>query len=60
MQKLHRESRVFSFLSGALAFVLSAVLCVGFVMLVEKTHDLLSGRGVRKQTLVGAARLQST
>ncbi|MDQ2855927.1 MAG: hypothetical protein M3R68_06340 [Acidobacteriota bacterium] len=31
-----------SFFSGFLAFVLSAAMAIGFIALVNKTHDLLS------------------
>jgi hypothetical protein len=40
-------------LTGFLAFVLSAILGLGFAVLVNKTHDFLAGRGIETQTLVG-------
>jgi len=37
-----------------MAFVLSAVMGVGFVMLVDKTHDLFAGAAFEEQTVVGS------
>jgi hypothetical protein len=42
MRRRNTKSRSFSFLGGVLAFALSAVMGVGFVALVNKTHDLFS------------------
>jgi hypothetical protein len=36
-----------SFFSGLLAFGLSAIMAIGFIALVNKTHDLLSVAQVR-------------
>lgn len=38
----HPAAHAMSFFSGLLAFALSAVMAIGFIALVNKTHDLLS------------------
>lgn len=35
-------AQAMSFFSGLLAFALSAVMAIGFIALVNKTHELLS------------------
>lgn len=47
-----RPAHAMSFLSGLLAFVLSAVMAVGFIALVNKTHDLLSAAQVEGPVVV--------
>jgi hypothetical protein len=47
-----RPTQAMSFLSGLLAFVLSAVMAVGFIALVNKTHDLLSVAEVEGHVVV--------
>lgn len=51
------SSRAFNFTSSLLAFALSAVMGVAFVMLVDKTHDLLSATalegGWQEQAVLG-------
>lgn len=41
-KRVSNGSRTFNFISNLLAFVLSAVMGIAFVMLVDKTHDLFS------------------
>lgn len=41
-KRVSSGSRAFNFINTLLAFVLSGVMGVAFVMLVEKTHDLLA------------------
>ena len=52
-KRLNRGSRAWNCISGLLAFVLSAIMGLGFVTLVEKTHDLLSSAAFSDQTVVG-------
>ncbi len=40
-------------ITGLLAFVLSAVLAVGFVAVVNKTHDLFAGAECEQQKVPG-------
>jgi hypothetical protein len=47
-----RPTHAMSFLSGLLAFVLSAVMAIGFIALVNKTHDLLSPAQFEEQVVV--------
>jgi hypothetical protein len=49
----HRFSRLSNLLSGASAFVLSAILGMGFVMLVDKTHYLFAGLQGCRQSIEG-------
>jgi hypothetical protein len=54
MRKKFGGSRPLSLIGGLMAFVLSAVMGVGFVVLVDKTHDLFSGAAFAEQTVVGS------
>ena len=54
MRKKFNGSRHLSLIGGLMAFVLSAVMGVGFVMLVDKTHDLFAGAAFEEQTVVGS------
>ena len=42
MRKVNRASQPLGVISVALAFGLSAVMCLAFVLVVDKTHDLFS------------------
>ena len=54
MRKKFSGSKPLGLINGFTAFVLSAVMGVGFVMLVDKTHDLFSGVAFEEQTVVGS------
>ena len=47
-----QPAQAMSFLSGLLAFVLSAAMAIGFIALVNKTHDLLSSAQFEEQEAV--------
>jgi hypothetical protein len=47
-----RPAPAMSFVSGMLAFVLSAGMAIGFIALVNKTHDLLSPAQSEGQVVV--------
>jgi hypothetical protein len=52
-KRLNSGSRAWNSVSGLLAFVLSAIMGLGLVTLVEKTHELLSSPAFDEQAVLG-------